>query len=82
MTRIEWEFEGETYYVGEAINSQVRHKDSIYPIVFCRKKLYKVNQNKYNKLALQDLYKEQSKLYWIEANKVFEIIKDTNHRNN
>jgi hypothetical protein len=78
MARIEWEYNGEKYYVGEHVNNREEENEvnNIYPIVFFKKKLYRVIRNKFDKLCIVDLYNEQKKGYWVEANKVFNIIKE------
>ena len=82
-----WEFEGNFYEVGNSLNESPQ-ENSIFPLVYFEGKLYKAivkpdtNPNKPAKIGLWDIYYPNKKLYWVTANRVFQIIKQTNEIQN
>lgn len=68
-----WEFEGNTFTVGESLENRVFPENSIYPIVWYKNKLYKVIRYT-DRIKLQDLYLE-SQVFWTRPEYVFYIIK-------
>ena len=76
----EWEYEGHYYKVGNSLNEKYED-NNIYPIVWFKKKLYKVNvikpewRNRPDRICLIDIYYPDIKPYWTTVDKVFQIIK-------
>ena len=76
-----WEFEGNTYRVGDSFNEEI-HKDNVYPIVWYKGKVYKGTirpeaKGKLNRICLVDIYDNTKKVYWTTVDKVFQVIKET-----
>lgn len=76
----EWEYNGDKYKTGNSLNEPLED-NNIYPIVWFKKKLYKVNiikpewRNRPDRVCLIDIYDSNKKPYWTTVDKVFQITK-------
>lgn len=74
-----WEFNGNKYKVGNCLTEDW-NKDSIYPIVWFKKKLYVGNikpesKHRIDRIRLIDIYNTGRKPYWTTIDKVYQVIK-------
>ena len=75
----EWEFEGKRYRVGDSLQENW-HKNSVYPVVWYKKKIYKgyikpASLPKPDRICLIDIYEPTTKKpYWTTVDKVFQVI--------
>lgn len=79
MSRETWEFEGSFYSTGNSLNERVQ-ENSVFPLVYFEGKIYKAivkpeTKGKLDRVGLWDIYYPNKKLYWVTANRVFQIIK-------
>ncbi len=82
-----WTFEGEEYCTGESVLDVLKSSkmkdysyDDIFNVVWFEKKLYRCYiKHGFNKVkvCLFSIYNDSKKGYWVNADRVFQVIKKT-----
>lgn len=78
--KLEWDYQGNHYKVGESLDS-LTEENTIYPIVWFDGRLYKAfikpeSRPKKDRVCLIDYYNPTTKKpYWTTVDRVFHIIK-------
>jgi hypothetical protein len=83
-----WTFEGEQYCTGESVTEVLKtpykltELDDIFSIVWFEKKLYRCcikHSFGKTKVCLFSIYNDSKNGYWVNAKRVFQVIKKTNN---